>query len=211
DVAAGLQLAVRLHADTAAQVVGDEDLLGLGQPELPRDPRVLDRGQRRSAGPALVAADQDHVSLRLGHAGGDRAHADLGDQLHADARPVVGVLEIVDQLGQVLDRVDVVMRRRGDQPHARRRVADPGDVLVDLVAGELPALAGLGSLRHLDLQLVGVDQVVAGDAEASRRHLFDRTPAQVAVLVALVAHGVLAALAGVRLAAQAVHGDGEVL
>ena len=46
--------------------------------------------------------------------------------------------------------------------------------LVDLVAGQLAALAGLGALRHLDLQLVGVDQVVAGDAEAARGHLLDR-------------------------------------
>ena len=50
--------------------------------------------------------------------------------------------------------------------------------VVDLVAGQLAALAGLGALRHLDLQLVGVDQVVAGDAEAARRDLLDRAAAQ---------------------------------
>ena len=46
--------------------------------------------------------------------------------------------------------------------------------LVDLVAGQLAALAGLGALRHLDLQLVGVDQVLAGHAEAARGDLLDR-------------------------------------
>src|SRR5206468_11539165 len=78
-------------------------------------------------------------------------------------------------------------------------------------AGKLAPLAGLRALRHLDLQLVAVDEVVAGDTEAPRRHLLDGTPPPVAVRVALVAHRILAALAGVRLAADPVHGDGEVL
>src|SRR5256885_8065788 len=39
---------------------------------------------------------------------------------------------------EVLDRVDVVVRRRRDEAHARGRVAHPSDVLVDLVAGQLP-------------------------------------------------------------------------
>ena len=53
------------------------------------------------------------------------------------------------------------------------RVAHPGDDLVDLVAGQLAALAGLGALGDLDLQLVGVDQVVHGDAEAAGGDLLD--------------------------------------
>ena len=128
--------------------------------------------------------DQHDVGVRLGDAGGDRADADLGDQLHVDARARVGVLQVVDQLRQILDRVDVVVRRRRDQADARRRVADLGDPRVDLVAGQLAALAGLGALRHLDLQLVGVDQVLAGDAEAARGHLLDRAAPRVAVRVA---------------------------
>ena len=62
----------------------------------------------------------------------------------------------MDELRQVLDRVDVVVRRRRDQPDARRRVPHLRDPRVDLVAGQLAALAGLGALRHLDLQLVAL-------------------------------------------------------
>ena len=36
------------------------------------------RGERRGAGAAVVARDQHHVGLGLGHAGGDRADPDLG-------------------------------------------------------------------------------------------------------------------------------------
>jgi hypothetical protein len=42
------------------------------------------------------------------------------------------------------------------RPTPGRRGADLADVAVDLVAGQLAALAGLGALRHLDLDLVGV-------------------------------------------------------
>ena len=99
------------------QVVLHQHLLGLGHAQLPGDAGVLHGGLRRGAGAAVVAADEHHVRLALGNAGGDGAHPDLGHQLDVDARPVIGALEIVDELGQVLDGVDVVVRRRRrDQP-----------------------------------------------------------------------------------------------
>ena len=45
-------------------------------------------------------------------------------QLHADLRPRVDLLQVVDQLRQILDRVDVVVRRRRDQRHPRRRMPE---------------------------------------------------------------------------------------
>ena len=77
--------------------------------------------------------------------------------------------------------------------------------------GQLPALAGLRALRHLDLQLVRVREVVRVDAEAAGGDLLDRRAARVAVLVRHVARRVLPALARVRAAADAVHRDREVL
>ena len=206
DVAAGAHLPVGLDEDPRAQVLLEQRLLGLGQADLPRDAGVLDRGLRGGAGAAVVAGDGHVVGVGLGHAGGDRADADLGHELDRDARVAVGGAQVVDELLEVLDRVDVVVGRRRDQPDARRRVAQPGDVAVDLVAGELAALAGLGALGDLDLDLVGVDQVVDGHAEAPGGDLLDRRAALVAV-----ARLVLAALAGVRARAEPVHRDGERL
>ena len=120
DIAPGLQLPVRLDRDAAAQIVEDEGLVGLREAELPGQAGVRDRGLRRGPCASVVAADQHDVRVRLGHAGRDRADADLGDQLHAYAGVAVSVLQVVDQLGQVLDRVDVVVRRGGDEADARR-------------------------------------------------------------------------------------------
>ena len=211
DVAAGLQLAVGLDDDARAQVVAQQRLLRLGEADLPRHAGRLDRAQRRGAGAAVVAGDEDVVGVGLRDAGGDGADADLGDELDRDVRRRVGAAQVVDELLEVLDRVDVVVRRRRDEAHAGGRVAHAADVLVDLVAGQLAALAGLGALGHLDLQLVGVDEVVDRHAEAAAGDLLDRRAARVAVVVGREADGVLAALAGVRLAAEAVHRDRQRL
>src|ERR1700726_3265710 len=183
--------------------------MGLGEPDLPRRAGMLYRGERRGAGAALVAGDGDVVGTRLGHAGGDGADADFGDELYGDVAVGIDVLQVEDQLRQILDRIDIVMRRRRNQAHARRRMAHLGDGLVDLIAGQLAAFAGLGALGDLDLHHVGIDQVLGGDAEAPRGYLLDRRAHGIAVRQRLEAVGFLAAFAGIRLAADPVHGDGE--
>jgi len=102
---------VGLHHDPVPQPVAQQRLLGLGEADLPRRPGVLDAGQRRGAGTAVVPGDEHHVGVRLGHPGGDGADAHLGDQLDVHPGGRVGVLQVVDELGEVLDRVDVVVRR----------------------------------------------------------------------------------------------------
>ena len=206
-----LELAVDLHDDAVAQAVQHQGLLGLGQAELPGRPGVLERGERRGAGAAVVAGDEHHVGVGLGHARGDRPHADLGHQLDVDPGLVVGVLQVMDELGQILDGVDVVVGRRRDQPDARGRVPGAGDPRVDLVARELATFARLGPLGHLDLEVVGVDEVLARDAEAPGGDLFDGAAPQVAVRVGDVAVGVLSPLARVGTPPEAVHGDGQRL
>ena len=207
DVAAGLELAVHLHHHAVAQAVEHQGLLGLGEAELPRDTGVLERVQRRGAGTAVVPGNQHDVGLRLGDAGGHGADPDLGDELDVHPGRGVGALGVVDQLREVLDRVDVVVRGRGDESDAGRGVPRPGHPGVDLLRHQLAAFAGLGTLRHLDLDVVGVGQVQAGDAEAAGGDLLDRGTA---LGIQQPVH-VLAAFTGVGLAAQPVHGDREGL
>ncbi len=140
DVAAGLQLTVGLHDDAVAQTIQHKRLLRLGKAEFPRNAGMLERGQRARAGAAIVAGDQDDVAVRLGDARRDRAHADLGHELHIDARAGISVLEVVDQLGEVFDGIDVVVRRRADQADAGGAEAHLRDPWPNLVAGKLAAL-----------------------------------------------------------------------
>ena len=104
-----------------------------------------------------------------------------------------------------------MVRRRRDQADAGRGLTDLGDPGVDLLAGQVTTLAGLGALGHLDLDLEGAAQVAARHAKARACHLLDRRVLGVAVGQRGLATRVLAALAGVGAAVQAVHGDGHAL
>ena len=94
------------------------------------------------------------IGIGLGDAGGDGADADLGNQLHRDQGLGIDVLQIVDELLQILDRIDVVMRRRRDETDAGRRMPHLGDRLVDLVARELAALAATATVAMLAATLI---------------------------------------------------------
>ena len=156
-VPAGLQFPIHLHAHTAAQIVHHQHLLRFGKPQFPGDACVTYGADRRRAGPAIVTADQNHVGMGLGHSRSHGPHAYFGDELHRNARPRIGVLQVVDELRQVFDGIDVVVRRRRNQPHAWNRMTHASDEFVHLVAGQLAAFAGLRALRDLDLQIIRVD------------------------------------------------------
>ncbi len=153
-----------------------------------------------------MARDVHHVGQCLHDTGSNGAHAVLGDELDRDLGGV-DLLEVVDELGQILDGVDVVVRRRRDEADAGLGVAQAGDLRRHLVPGELAALARLGALRHLDLQLVGEGEVLGCDAEATGRDLLDAAVLVVAPEpTGAEAVGVLATLAAVGHATDEVHG-----
>ena len=149
------------------------------------------------------------VGLGLRYARSDRAHSDFGHQLDRNTALGLDVLQVVDQLGKILDRIDVVMRRGRNQAHTRRRMAHRADALVHLVSGQLPTFAGLCTLRHLDLDIVGIDQIFGGHAEPAAGDLFDPAAHRIAIVHRAEALRLLAAFARVRTPAQPVHGDGQ--
>ena len=112
DVTRAAQSAVGAQAQAATQAIAHQHLLGFGYAELPRAAGVLDAGQRTRARAPVKARHQNIIGVRFGDTRGDGADASLGDQLHPDSPTRVDALQIVDELGQILDRVDVVVRRR---------------------------------------------------------------------------------------------------
>ena len=132
------------------------------------------------------------------------------DELDADAGAGVDRAQVGDELREVLDRVDVVVRRRADERDARLCAPQPRDERRDLDRRQLAALARLGALGDLDLELLRAREVGRGDAEAGRRDLLDRrvTSDVAAVVVPL---GVLAALAAVGVHPEAPHADRQRL
>jgi hypothetical protein len=123
DVQAGLEAAIRLQADALAQAVAAQCLVRFDEAQFPRRACMVDRAERARARAAVVAGHGDEIRIGLDHAGRDRAHARVRDQLHRHQRVGIDLLEVVDQLREILDRIDVVVRRRRDQSDARPRAA----------------------------------------------------------------------------------------
>ena len=170
---------------------------------------MVDRVARGRARAAVVAGDGNLVGAAFGNARGDGAHARERAQLHRHARAEIGVLQVEDEFGQVLDRVNIMVRRRGNEPHTWGGATYLGDPGVHLLARQVPAFARLCALRHLDLDFDGGREVTTRHAEAARRHLFDGAALAVTVGKRRLTSGVLTAFTRVRLAAEAVHRDGQ--
>src|SRR5436190_12878638 len=145
--------------------------------------------------------------MRFGDAGRDGAHANFGDELDADAGAAIGILQVVNQLGEVFDRVNVVVRRWRDETNARCGVTHLRDPRINFAAGQLAAFAWLGALGHLNLQLLRVAEIIAGHSETARGDLLDGAVFGIAIGLEGIAGRVLAAFTGVAFAAETVHGD----
>ena len=72
----------------------------------------LDAGPLGGTGAAIMARDEHVVRMALHHSRRNDAHAILRDQLDTDAGAWVAGLEVVDELRQILNGVDVVVRGR---------------------------------------------------------------------------------------------------
>ena len=119
NVPAAAQTTIGAQGHTVAQPIQHQDLLGFGETDFPRQSGGFDRGNRRSARPSLVATDQNDVGIGLGDARCDGPDAGFRHKLHADPGPRIHLFQIMDELGEILDGINVMMRRRRNQTNTR--------------------------------------------------------------------------------------------
>src|SRR6185503_17453194 len=171
DIERALHPAVAPDLHVIAQAVGDERAVRLGHADLRRQACTPQRVLPRRAGPAVISGQRDDVGARFCDATRDdpdiRCHRDL----HGDTRARVDGLQLVDDLREILDRVDVVIVRRRDEVDAGPRVARERDLDRHLLRREVTALARLRALADLDLEVVGRIGQHGRDTEPSRRDL----------------------------------------
>src|SRR5258707_2303845 len=113
------------------------------QTNFPGKAGVLDGSERRRTGAAIVSADGDNVGASFGDACGDDADAGAGHEFDADAGAGVDGAQIVDELSEIFDAVDIVVRRRRNQRSARCSVADARDIWSNFFRRELTTFTGL--------------------------------------------------------------------
>ncbi len=142
----GDDIAGRLVRPRAAQhdllpdSVGHQRLMHFGDTDFGGTPGVLEAGDGRGTGAAGVAGDVDDIGTGLGDADGDGADALAGDEL--DDHPYPGRLAVVDELGEVLDGIGVVVRWGRDQFHTGVPPRAAAICTVTLGAGSCPPSPG---------------------------------------------------------------------
>src|SRR5882724_10443803 len=202
DIACKFQASVNAERETRTEARANQGVVRFAQTDFPGKPGVLDGSERRGASAAIVAANGDDVRAGLGDSGGDDANARAGNQLYTDAGARIHSAQVVDQLREVFNAVNIVMRRRRNQRSAGRGVANARDVFADFARGQLAAFAGLGALRHFDFELFGVDEVVGGDTKSRGSDLLDFVCCSGLEAIGV---GIFATLTSVATASQLIH------
>src|SRR5258706_1307465 len=197
DVERALHPAVARDLPLVAQARRDERAMPLGHADLRGEARAAQRVLPRGAGAAVVSGERDDV--RAGFRDADRDDADVRHDrdLHRHARARIDRFQLVDDLREILDRVDVVIVRRADEVDAGLRVARERDLHRDLARGQVPALAGLRPLADLDLEVVR-------RVREERRHT-EATGGDLLAAIARVLPDEVGQLAALAVHAQEVH------
>lgn len=86
--------------------------MSLGHTQFPRKTGVLDTGPARCSSTTIVTGDENMLGFSFGDSGSYNTNSDLGYELDRDAPTGVCGLQIVNELFQILDTVNIVMRRR---------------------------------------------------------------------------------------------------
>ncbi len=183
--------------------------MGFGDASSQGRPCMLDARQRRCTGATGIATDQDVIGMSFRTPVATTPTPHFADQLDADSCTGVGVLQVVGSTERDprSNRCrDVVW---ADQTNTRSAVTNPGDVLVDLLAGQFAPFAWLGALRNLDLKFIRIGEVFDRYSESTGSHLLDRRSFAVAIWKRLEADRIFTTFARVALASQAVHGHSQ--
>ena len=98
-----------------------------------------------------------------------------------------------------------MMRRGRNQADACRRTAAFGNPGINLASRQLSAFTRLSTLCNFNLDFVRIDKIIAGYAKTAAGNLLNCTALAVTIRQRCKTAGILAAFAGIALAADTVH------
>mmetsp|Transcript_4365 Transcript_4365/g.9226 ORF Transcript_4365/g.9226 Transcript_4365/m.9226 type:complete len:439 (-) Transcript_4365:2363-3679(-) len=229
DIASSTNATIDAEGHAVTEVVVHQSGVGLAQSQLPGSTCMLDRGEGTGSSASIASGDLDDIGISLGDTAGNGSDTDGRDKLDGNSGLFVDGVEVVDELGKILNTVDVMVGRRRDQGDTLLTGTKSGDVLRNLRSRKLTSLTGLGALGDLDFVLLGGDKELRRHSEAATGDLMNVRVGRISVLETgevgeggtaaplvdirdgLAADDVLSALSGVGLASHAVDGDGEGL
>mmetsp|Transcript_1298 Transcript_1298/g.3301 ORF Transcript_1298/g.3301 Transcript_1298/m.3301 type:complete len:369 (-) Transcript_1298:3037-4143(-) len=173
NIASSLELTVGLNLNTITQPIENKRLLRFGKSEFPWKTASLNSGPSSSSSTTIVSTDCDMVGESFCYTSCDNANSDFRHKLHRHFSNWLGVLQIVNELGKILNGINIVVWRWRDQTDSRGGVTVLGNIFRYFESRQFSSLTWLGTLCHLDLNLVTISKVVGCNTKSTRSNLFD--------------------------------------
>ena len=111
-IPASHKLSVGFQTNLRTQIVHDQCLVSLGKAKLPRKPRIMNGGSRSSPCTSVIAGNQNNLGSSFGNTCSDCTDAGFRDQFYGNPRIPIGIFKIINQLGQIFDGINIMVRRR---------------------------------------------------------------------------------------------------
>ena len=119
-----------------------------------------------------MTRNQNHVSASLCYTRSNCTNTRGCNKFNSHFTAWINLFEIINQLCQVLDRVNIMVRRRANQRHAFGRMTKTRDKVGHLHPRQLPSLARLCPLSNLNFKLFTMIEILSRHTKAARGHLF---------------------------------------
>ena len=135
DVSPCLEATIGSEHHPGAQIIEHEGLLCFSKTQLERHTRILDRALRRGPGSTVIATDENHIGKRLGNTGSNGSDSGASHEFDTHLGARIDLFEVVNELRQIFDRVNIVVRWRRNQGDTRSTVSQSGNQWSDFVSG----------------------------------------------------------------------------
>ena len=185
--------------------------MSLGKTKLPRKSRIVNGACRSCTGTSIITRDQDNLCTCFCYTSCYRTNTSFRYQFYRDTCLRVCIFQVVDQLCQILDGVNIMMRRRRDQAHTWCGQTGLCDPRIDFSTRQMSTLSWFCTLSHLDLNLLCTYQISGSNTKTSTCHLLDRRAFIQSIRSDSQTFNTLTALTGIRFTMELIHGNSQTL
>mmetsp|Transcript_27706 Transcript_27706/g.41062 ORF Transcript_27706/g.41062 Transcript_27706/m.41062 type:complete len:201 (-) Transcript_27706:94-696(-) len=110
DITSSLQLTISLKFDSVTKSVEYKSLLRLCKTKFPRETCTLQSSPSSSSSSSVMSTNDNVVRKSLCNSSGYNSNTDLRYKFDRYLTMGLGILQVVNELGKILDRVDIVVR-----------------------------------------------------------------------------------------------------
>ena len=172
---------------------------------------IVDRTSWSCTCTSVITGDQNRLCTCFGNTCCNCTHTCFRYQFDRNICIFICILKVINQLCQVLDRIDIVMRWRGDQADTRCGMTGFGNPWIYFLCRKMSTFTRFCTLCHLDLDFSCRYKITAGYTETSAGNLFDRGASVIAASCGIQSFVTFTALTCIGFSMKVIHGDRQCL